>query len=208
MHLKKKVKERFNATIDNEDAFLQSEYINGFSHPNIPIIIDSEPHIIKTDFTWGLIPHWSHDEDVRKNTLNARIETIYEKPSFKNITGHRCLIIATGFYEWHWNDTKGKSKDKYEIHSQDDEIFTFAGLYERWVSPTGEIKYTYTIVTTEANEIMSYVHNHKKRMPVMLNRKDEALWLDKSVKISEFALPYQANLIAIPNNQNEQYGLF
>lgn len=206
---KKNAKARFNATIENEEAYLQSDEINGFSYPNIPIILDETPNIITTDYTWGLLPIWAKDETFRKNTLNARIETIHDKPSFKNSTQNRCLIIATGFYEWHWNDSKGKSKEKYMINSQDEEIFAFAGLYSEWVNPfTNEVKKTYTMVTTEANEIMSYVHNHKKRMPIMLNRKDESLWLDKSVNINEFAFPYEANLIALPTNKNEQHGLF
>lgn len=206
---KKNVKARFNAEIDNEEAYLQSNEINGFIYPNIPIIVDETPNIITTDHTWGLLPFWAKEEDFRKNTLNARIETIEEKASFRNVTQNRCLIIATAFYEWHWNDSTGKSKVKYQIKAQDEEIFAFAGLYAEWVNPfTNEVKKTYTMVTTEANEIMSYVHNHKKRMPIILNRKDETAWLDKSVKISEFAFPYEANLIATPLTQNEQYGLF
>lgn len=204
----KNVKQRFNAEIDNEENFLQSDYINGFSHPNIPIVLDLDPKKIRTDFSWGLIPHWSINDEIKKNTLNARIETIKEKRSFMDITTQRCLIIATGYYEWHWNDSKGKSKDKYQINSQDDEIFTFAGLYERWVNPeNGELKYTYTMVTTEANETMKYVHNHKMRMPIMLKRNDESAWLDNTINISEFAYPYEADLIATQLNKTN-YELF
>ncbi len=130
------------------------------------------------------------------NCINARIESIDEKASFKNITHNRCLIIASAYYEWHWNDEKGKSKDKYQINSQDDEIFTFAGLYSSWTDPlTNEIKNTYTMVTTKANGLMQYIHNHKLRMPIMLKRQDESAWLDQSVKIEDFAFPYQGNLV-------------
>lgn len=206
---KKNVKARFNAEIDNEENYLQSNEINGFSHPNIPVIIDINPEMIRTSLSWGLLPSWTNNIDFRKNTLNARIETIDEKASFKNITQNRCLIIATGFYEWHWNDEKGKSKEKYQINSQDEEIFCFAGLYDKWVNPeNGTLKLTYTMLTTEANELMQFVHNKKKRMPVILNKKDEITWLDNSNKISEFAFPYQANIIAFPTNKNEQHGLF
>lgn len=199
MAIPKNVKQRFNAEIDNEEAYLQSDYVNGFVYPNIPIILNSSPNIITTDHTWGLLPFWAKDEDFRKNTLNAKIETINEKPSFKNSTQNRCLIIATAYYEWHWNDEKGKSKVKYQINSQDDEVFTFAGLYANWKNPiTGEVKKTYTMLTTEANEVMQYVHNHKKRMPIMLKKNDELSWLDKSINISEFAYPYEAHLIALP----------
>lgn len=203
----KNVKQRFNAKIDSEANFLQAEELNGFAYPNIPIITNLDSEIIRTDFNWGLLPTWAKDETFRKNTLNARIETINEKPSFRDITQQRCLIISTAYYEWHWNDDK--SKTKYQINSQDDEIFCFAGLYDRWVNPeNGELKYTYTMVTTEANKVMQYVHNRKQRMPIMLNRKDESAWLDNSNNIKDFAYPYTANLIALPIDKNIQHGLF
>ena len=194
------VKRRFNAEVDNEETYLQSDFINGFSHPNIPVILNSSPHLITTDFTWGLLPAWAKDMEFRKNTLNARIESIDEKASFKNITHNRCLIIASAYYEWHWKDEKGKSKDKYQINSQDDEIFTFAGLYSSWTDPVSKKKKkTYTMVTTKANDTMRYIHNHKMRMPIMLKSQDESAWLDHSVKITDFAFPYEGNLIAFPS---------
>jgi putative SOS response-associated peptidase YedK len=192
---------RFNIAVNNTGQFYEGLFVNGFSYPNIPIITNEKPDIITTDYTWGLLPSWTKDIDFRKNTLNARIETITEKPSYKNITQNRCLIIATGFYEWRWLDKKGKSKEKYLISSQTDEIFCFAGLYDKWLNPaTGDVFNTYTMVTTEANELMKYVHNHKQRMPVILNREDESAWLDPSNKITDFALPYQTKLIAFPTN--------
>lgn len=195
----KEVEERFNARVDNPDTFLQSDYINGFAHLNTPIIVDDTPEVISTNFSWGLIPTWAKDIDIRKNTLNARIETIEEKPSFKNNTQNRCLIIATAFYDWRWKDPKGKMKEKYQINSQKDEIFTFAGLYSNWLNKeTGEIMNTYTIITTEANEIMKYIHNIKHRMPVMLKKEDEKAWLDSTNLIKDFAFPYQSNLLAFP----------
>jgi putative SOS response-associated peptidase YedK len=130
--------------------------------------------------------------------LNARIETIDEKPSFKNAVNNRCLIIAIAYYEWRWIDPKGKLKEKYQINSQDTEIFTFAGLYSTWNDiQTGEALNRYTILTTEANETMKYVHNMKQRMPVMLKKADEMAWLDHSSSINDFAFPYQVNLIAL-----------
>ena len=197
--LKIDIKRRFNAKIDNESNFLTSEYIKGFSYPNLPIILDKKPDIITTNYSWGLLPEWVKDIEFRKNTLNARIETIDEKASYKNIRQNRCLIIATAFYEWHWNDEKGKSKEKYQINSQEDEVFTFAGLYSRWINPeTTEEKNTFTMLTTSANQVMQYVHNHKKRMPVILNKADELKWLDSNVPIQDFAFPYESNIIAFP----------
>jgi putative SOS response-associated peptidase YedK len=195
----KDVTKRFNASVDDPDGFLVSEMINGFAHLKTPIIVDESPDVISTNFSWGLIPSWAKDKGFRKNTLNARIETVDEKPAFKNSTNSRCLIIATAYYEWRWLDSKGKVKVKYQINSQEDEIFTFAGLYSSWRDvQTGELDNTYTILTTDANETMKYVHNIKQRMPVMLKKNDEMAWLDNSNLIKDFAYPYQANLIALP----------
>jgi putative SOS response-associated peptidase YedK len=191
-----KVKARFKAEVRNQELFTQSEIINGFSHPHLPVILDTSPKEIQNDYTWGLLPHWADDISFRKNTLNARIETVGRKPSFMDITEQRCLIIATAFYEWHWNDDKGKTKQKYTIYSEE-EIFTFAGLYSTWNNPvTEEELKTFTMLTTQANKVMEYIHNHKKRMPIILKREDEQSWLDHSLPLKDLAYPYQTKLIA------------
>ena len=192
-----KVENRFNAKVDKPDNFLQSDYIVGFEYLNVPIILDSKPEIINTNYHWGLVPSWSKDIDIRKNTLNARIETLEEKPSFKNITQNRCLVIASSFFEWRWLDDKGKSKEKYQIYSSESETFAFAGLYETWMNPMTGIAYnSFSIVTTQANEQMNYIHNHKGRMPVMLKKGDEQEWLNTNNKTQDFIFPtYNPNLI-------------
>lgn len=192
-----KVENRFNAKVDKPDNFLQSDYIVGFEYLNVPIILDSKPEIINTNYHWGLVPSWSKDIDFRKNTLNARIETLEEKPSFKNITQNRCLVIASSFFEWRWLDDKGKSKEKYQIYSSESETFAFAGLYETWVNPMTGIAYnSFSIVTTQANKQMNYIHNHKGRMPVMLKKGDEQEWLNTNNKTQDFIFPtYNPNLI-------------
>ena len=178
------IETRFSTKVDNPDRFMKSDFVNGFSYPNLPIIVDKTPNVISTNFMWGLIPSWSKDDEIRKNTLNARIETVEEKPSFKNSINNRCLIIVTGYYEWRWQDEKGKQKEKYLINSQEDEIFCLAGLYSDWLNPdSGELLNTYMILTSEADKTMQYVHNHKKRMPVMLKKADEKKWLDNSNQI-------------------------
>lgn len=189
------VENRFNAKIDNIDVFKPHENINGFEYPSTPVIIDEKPEII-THYNWGLIPSWSKDDEIKKFTLNARIETIDEKPSFKNSVNKRCLVIANGFYEWKWLDSKGKNKIKYEIGIGNDDLFTFAGLYSQWVNTiTGEVKDTYTIVTTQANELMAEIHNIKKRMPIILKKEDENKWLNHN-PINDFEFPYEVNLVA------------
>ena len=189
------VENRFDAKIEKNELFQSQENINGFNFAKNPIITDEKPNIIQ-HYNWGLIPSWAKDEDIKKMTLNARIETIDEKPSFRNSVNKRCLVIANGFYEWQWLDSKGKNKIKYEIGIGNDDLFAFAGLYSQWVNTiTGEIKDTYTIVTTQANELMAEIHNTKKRMPIILKPEDENKWLNHN-PINDFAFPYEVNLVA------------
>lgn len=188
------VQNRFNAKLDKPNLFKIQTNINAFDFPKTPVIIDTNPNII-THYNWGLIPSWSLNDEIRKMTINAKIETITEKPSFKNSINKRCLIIANGFYEWQWLDSKGKQKIKYEIGIGNDDLFAFAGLYSQWTNKsTGEIRYTYTMVTTEANELMSKIHNIKKRMPIILKPEDEQKWLE-NYPINNFAFPYEVLLI-------------
>jgi putative SOS response-associated peptidase YedK len=168
---------RFNAKIEKPEAFKSQDYINGFSFPKTPIIANNSTDLIK-HFNWGLIPFWAKDKTIRKYTLNAKIETLHEKPSFKNSITNRCLIIADGFYEWKWLDSKGKKKQKYLITLPNNNLFAFGGIWSEWIDKeTGEIINSYSIITTEANEFMAEIHNSKKRMPVILTEENENNWL-------------------------------
>lgn len=183
----------YNRDIDNHENVLQSNFINGFSYPNLPIVLDNKPNIITTNFTWGLIPT-NRDKDFRKSTLNARVETLEDKVSFAPSINNRCLIIVSAYFDWHWNDPTGKSKTKYEIHSNVDEIFYLAGIYNSWQDKSGEFWNTYSIVTTEANDFMKYVHNRKEaegdqRMPIHIKREDEKAWLDAKNNPMDFSYP-------------------
>ena len=103
-----------------------------------------------------------------------------------NSINNRCLVLTDGFYEWKWLDAKDKNKQKYLIALPNNEAFAFAGLWNEWVDKSsGEIFKTYTILTTEANELMIRIHNSKKSMPVMLNGKDEKNWLNGQKIIPE-----------------------
>lgn len=199
------VQNRFKAVVENPIEFKAQNHINGFDFPESPVILDEKPNII-THLNWGLIPSWSKDEMIRKYTLNAKIETLEDKPSFKNSINKRCLVIADGFYEWQWLDAKGKNKVKYEIGLENEELFAFAGLYSEWINDnTGEIRKTYTIVTTEANLLMTEIHNVKKRMPVILKPEDEQKWLEHS-SIFNFKYPYEVKLVA--KKESDAYSLF
>jgi putative SOS response-associated peptidase YedK len=125
------------------------------------------------DFRWGLIPSWAKDPSIGNRMFNARAETISEKPSFKNaFKKRRCLIIADGFYEW---ETDGKKKIPVQIYLKSKEPFGFAGLFEHWTSPEGQLINSCTIITTEPNELIKPIHD---RMPVIVPKNLESAWID------------------------------
>lgn len=189
------IERTFDARFIDPDSYSPMEEINAFEFRKTPIITDENQGEIEM-FNWGLIPFWAKDDTIKKATLNARIETVTEKPAFRNAVGNRCLIIANGYYEWQWLDSKGRQKQKYSIQPKDQEIFAFAGIYSSWENPrTNELVNSYSILTTEANELMSKIHNNKKRMPVVLREEDRSTWLSGQ-KISSFGFPYDVALEA------------
>lgn len=125
---------------------------------------------------WGLIPSWAKDEKIGNSLINARCDTAATKPSFRSaMKSRRCLIPADGFYEW---KKIGKEKQPYLIELAGARPFAFAGLWERWQSPTGPLD-SCTILTTTANELLAPLHD---RMPVILHPNDYAAWLDVDQK--------------------------
>jgi putative SOS response-associated peptidase YedK len=131
---------------------------------------------------WGLIPSWAKDADIGNRMINARGESITEKPSFKNaFKSRRCLIPASGFFEWKRAGDKGKQP--FYFYLKDKPVFGFAGLWESWVDKeTGEETESCTIITTEANDVLKPVHD---RMPVIIKPDDYEFWLDAKVKDAE-----------------------
>ena len=135
---------------------------------------------------WGLIPSWSKDPSIANKLINARGETIAEKPSFRGgFKYKRCLILTDGFYEWKVVQGE-KTKTPYFIHMKDKKPFAFAGLWDEWQSSDGGALRTCTIITTEPNELMSTLHN---RMPVILDSADYSQWLDPAPRTPESLLP-------------------
>ena len=174
------VEKRFNAVVKDMVNFNASEHYNGFEHPKTPVISSEIPNEI-VHYEWGLIPAWAKKDSIKQHTLNAKIETLTEKPSFRNSVNKRCLVIADGFYEWQWLDKKGKNKQKYLITLPDKGLYAYAGIWSEWKSNiTGEIVKTYSIITTEATGIMREIHNSKLRMPVILSPENEKLWLQNA----------------------------
>lgn len=122
---------------------------------------------------WGLIPFWATDPHVGYKTINARAESLDEKPTFRNaFKKRRCLILADGFFEW---SARGAEKIATYLFLKSMKPFAFAGLWETWASPEGEHIRSCTIVTTESNSLIKPLHH---RMPVILSEEAEALWLD------------------------------
>lgn len=134
---------------------------------------------------WGLVPHWAKDLSIGSRMINARAETVGEKPAFRAALRHRrCLILADGFYEW---AKGGKTKQPYYVLLEDDKPFAFAGLWERWLPPEGgEPVESCVIITTNANEVVGRFHD---RMPVILESDDYELWLNPEVADPEQVLP-------------------
>jgi len=130
-------------------------------------------------FKWGLIPKWAKDDSIGSKLINARAETVREKPSFREaFRSHRCIIPASGFYEW--QKTAKGAKQPFYFYVKEKEVFGFAGLWEEWLDKqTGELTETCTIITTEANDVLKLVHD---RMPVILKSENYRQWLDPKEK--------------------------
>lgn len=141
---------------------------------------------------WGLVPPWADSPKIGNKMINARAETIAEKRSFREpLLRRRCLIPADSFYEWQ-QTSRGKRPLRIMLRSRP--LFAMAGIYETWTSPDGNTIHTCSIITTEANEWMSAIHD---RMPVILPREAESLWLDRSIRslteLQPLLKPYPAS---------------
>ncbi|MDB4582271.1 SOS response-associated peptidase [Draconibacterium sp.] len=160
---------------DMPDAWV----LKGFFNPSAWVITNEKPYRAK-ELTWGLIPSHTKNvvaaNEIKRITLNAKVETLLERPSYRHLVGRKhCLIPVSGFYEW--RDIQ-KSKYPYYIYMNDRSPFMLAGLWDTWTEPgTLNTHQTFTILTCNANELMKKIHNKKKRMPVIINKKDEEKWL-------------------------------
>jgi putative SOS response-associated peptidase YedK len=137
-------------------------------------------------FVWGLIPTWAKDPEIGSRLINARAETLAEKPSFRGSYRYkRCLIFADGFYEWK-TEPGTKTKTPYFIRLASGQPFAFAGLWDAWNSPDGSLVKSATIITTEPNSLMAALHN---RMPVILPSNSYTQWLDPAPQKPEALQP-------------------
>lgn len=167
------------AVFDASAVYEPYVHVSGYVFPTLPIVTNSKPQAIGMA-QWGLIPRWATDVDaaheLRTMTLNARSETMFDKPSFRDAAfRRRGLLPVNGFLEWR---TEGKVKQPYRIRKVDGSLFTLGILWEEWLDrSTGEVHRTFSIATTVANNLMAWVHNAKQRMPVVIERTDRQTWL-------------------------------
>lgn len=169
---------------------VQPRYNIAPSQP-VPIVKDFQTRAVEL-YRWGLVPFWSKDPTIGNRMINARAETVSEKPAYRAAYKYRrCLILADGFFEW-LNDKTAGVKVPYYFKMLDDKPFTFAGLYEHWEPPEGGELHTCTILTCEPNELVADVHN---RMPVILNEQTRWQWIDPDTSKSallDSLVPYPA----------------
>lgn len=205
---KKDFYDRFK--IENRLENLEENY-NVTPGALMPVITKNSPTQVQL-MKWGLIPHWAKDPKIGYKMINARADTLLRKPSFrKPFLTQRCLIPATGFYEW---KHEGKDKIPYYFKVKSEDVFAFAGLYETWKDAEGYPIKTFTIITTEPNEIVAKVHN---RMPAIMKKDFEEMWLDKELqdakKLMELIIPYNpqdmemkvvSSEINNPNSENQK----
>lgn len=187
-------------TIDELIALYEAEMSgNAISLPRyniapmqtIPVVINDGQHNRIGALRWGLLPNWAKEDNWGARAINARAETITEKPAFRGLlTRKRCLVPADGFYEW---KRSGDRKQPYRIVLRERGLFAMAGLYDTWSSPSGDKISTVSIITTMPNELMADIHD---RMPVILPRENESVWLDRTNQdkdlLQALLKPYEA----------------
>lgn len=171
---------RFSVYIDDEELknrfpnhdvtpFQEVKVTNFAPTMEMPVIIENQVVNMK----WGLIPSWSQNKSFANKLINARAETLLEKPSFKNLVNtQRCIVPSNGFYEW-----DPVSKLPYFVKPADSSLMNFCGLHTLWMDENRRPVNTFTIITTKSNQIMSEIHN---RMPVILEQGSEKKWLSRS----------------------------
>jgi putative SOS response-associated peptidase YedK len=204
------VKVRARALIENKivdekqlEMFDDKFIVSGFDHPQMPVITNENPEAVQR-FYWGFVPnHMTSkeraDEFVQKyNTLNAKGETIFERQTFKEaIKRKRCLVLCSGFFEWRHQKVEGKKKaEKYPFYItlKNNEMFVFGGVWDSFTDrETGEVFNTFSIVTTQANDLMEVVHNSKMRMPLIIDPEKAMNWLSDDLsddEIKSFIKPF------------------
>lgn len=186
------LEQRFGIPLYQEDIARYNPLPNYNIAPThrLPVILNTDPghwHFLK----WGLVPYWAKEEKIGYKMINARSETIPDKPAFREAyKRRRCLIPLDGFYEW--RRVSKDEKQAFWITLEDEALFAVAGLWENWADPGGQTLQTFTIITTTPNALMVSIHD---RMPAILKREDESTWLAEETEplaLQQCLLPYPA----------------
>lgn len=188
------VQDRFEIQVD--ESVYRPRY-NAAPGQLLPIITGQTPNVL-TYCKWGLVPHWAKDPRIGYKMINARAETVAEKPAYKSLFKHqRCLVIADGFYEWQQVDKK--VKHPYRIQLSNGKAYAMAGLWSSWKDAEGKSLHSFTIITVPANPLVANIHD---RMPAILPKPHERWWIAEDVNpsdLQELLQPYPAEeMMAYP----------
>ncbi len=190
----KELEKRFKASFYSEDLEKYNPLPNYNVAPTqvMPVITNNDTdHFLPMQ--WGLIPYWAKDKKIGYKMINARKETVLERSAYKSpMQKRRCLVPMDGYYEWKKN---GKRKTPYRIKLNDQDLFAAAGLWEKWKSPSGELVFSFTILTQEPSEVIAHIHD---RMPGILTAEQESAWLDMDIPASDaldIIQPYDSGAI-------------
>jgi len=163
---------------DRKDKPLFPSYNIAPTHLH-PVITGNDPTQIQL-FQWGLIPFWAKEKSIGSKMINARVETLAEKPAFKHaLEQRRCIVPFDGFFEW---EKTHYGRIPHYIFCKDQELFSVAGLWEKWADEKGDILQSFTLITLPANDFMAPIHN---RMPAILTKENEQNWIDPKLSISD-----------------------
>jgi putative SOS response-associated peptidase YedK len=182
--------ERFHVTAD--PSSLAPRY-NVAPTQTMPVVVKQSPNRLVA-MRWGLVPSWAKDGKTEQSLINARAESLAQKPTFcRLLLSKRCLVPANGFYEW---KQEAGGKVPHYITLKDGALFAFAGLYDHWTDAQGADVYSYTIITTEPNALMASIHN---RMPAILSQDEEEFWLNpdetEASRLLPLLKPYPAEMM-------------
>jgi putative SOS response-associated peptidase YedK len=200
---KETIRARFNVTAPEGEDHPQYYYVSAFDYPRLPVITGASPDLLSY-FRWGLIPPWvktvEEAEQFRQKTMNARAESIYEKPAFRHAAAtQHCLVVVDGFFEW--QEVHGH-KYPYYLRLKTREPFALAGLWDVWTNPQSKVSVsTVSIVTCAASPLLAVIHNTALRMPVILPRAVERRWIEPGLSQQQA----EVLLVAFPDELLEAF---
>jgi len=186
------VEEYFESASEEEDWSLR---YNIAPTQSVATVRQSGANRILSSMRWGLVPSWAGDISIGNRLINARGETVLQKAAFRDsFRTRRCLIPADGFYEW---KKSGKDRQPFHFCMKDGSLFAFAGVWDRWKSPTGKVLQSCSILTTAANDLLEGIHN---RMPVILPPRHYRTWLTapsvEAEGLAELLVPFDPSFMS------------